>query len=96
MRNYAQVGVRELRQNLSQYLRRVERGETLEVTERGQAVAMLTPLPAARDGVIARLQLQGRIVQAAQGNLADLPSPAPGSPGRRLSKLLDELREEST
>jgi prevent-host-death family protein len=29
------VGVRELRQNLSKYLRRVERGERLEVTEHG-------------------------------------------------------------
>jgi prevent-host-death family protein len=30
------VGVRELRQNLSVYLRRVARGESLEVTERGR------------------------------------------------------------
>ncbi|MGH2488568.1 MAG: type II toxin-antitoxin system Phd/YefM family antitoxin, partial [Candidatus Limnocylindria bacterium] len=40
----AQVGVRELRQNLSVYLRRVKRGERLEVTERGRAVALLAPL----------------------------------------------------
>jgi prevent-host-death family protein len=35
------VGVRQLRQNLSVYLRRVRRGESLEVTERGQPVAVL-------------------------------------------------------
>ena len=39
------IGVRELRQNLSVYLRRVEAGETLEVTERGRPVAVLGPLP---------------------------------------------------
>ena len=33
------VGVRELRQNLSVYLRRVGAGQTLEVTERGRPVA---------------------------------------------------------
>ena len=43
-----QVGVRELRQNLSVYLRRVEAGETLEVTEHGHSVARLTPLPPER------------------------------------------------
>jgi prevent-host-death family protein len=37
------VGVRELRQNLSRYLKRVKEGETLVVTERGKEVARLTP-----------------------------------------------------
>jgi prevent-host-death family protein len=39
-----QVGVRELRQNLSKYLRRIKRGESLIVTERGQKVARIVPL----------------------------------------------------
>lgn len=39
-----QVGVRELRQNLSVYLRRVAEGETLEVTERGRPVARLVSI----------------------------------------------------
>ena len=37
------VGVRELRQNLSKYLTRVKQGETLTVTERGREVARLVP-----------------------------------------------------
>lgn len=37
------VGVRELRQNLSKYLTRVKKGETLAVTERGHEVAQLIP-----------------------------------------------------
>jgi len=40
----SRVGVRELRQNLSKYLRRVLSGETLEVTEGGRPVAVLAPL----------------------------------------------------
>ena len=40
------VGVRELRQRASELLRRVERGEVIEITDRGRPVAQLTPLPA--------------------------------------------------
>jgi prevent-host-death family protein len=38
-----QVGVRELRQNLSRYLVQVKAGESFLVTERGREVARLTP-----------------------------------------------------
>lgn len=37
------VAVRELRQNLSRYLRRVKAGEELVVTEHGRRVARLVP-----------------------------------------------------
>lgn len=39
------VGVRELKQHLSAYLDRAERGETIRVTERGRPKAVLGPLP---------------------------------------------------
>lgn len=35
------IGVREIRRNVSEYLRRVEAGETFEVTDRGRTVAVL-------------------------------------------------------
>lgn len=41
--NAKRVGIRELRQNLSKYLERVKRGETLTVTERGHEIARLVP-----------------------------------------------------
>ena len=41
------VGVRELKQHLSEYLRRVADGETLQVTDRGVPVALLSPVTAA-------------------------------------------------
>lgn len=40
------VGVRELKQQLSRYLERVARGETIRVTDRGVPKAILAPLPA--------------------------------------------------
>ena len=38
-----EVGIRQLRQNLSVYLRRVAKGERFVVTERGKPVADLVP-----------------------------------------------------
>ena len=64
------VGVRELRQNLSVYLARVIDGETLEVTDRGHVVALLSPLPAG-ESVLARLVREGRAVPAS-GSLLDV------------------------
>lgn len=51
------IGIRELRQRASEILRRVEAGETVEVTDRGRPVALLTPVPQA-DG-LERLRSDG-------------------------------------
>jgi prevent-host-death family protein len=86
-----QVGVRELRQNLSVYLERVQNGESLRVTDRGRVVALLSPLASdatALEAVIAA----GRATPAA-GSLTDLGPPA-GKPSRVLSKLLAQMRDE--
>ncbi|MDP9419381.1 MAG: type II toxin-antitoxin system prevent-host-death family antitoxin [Actinomycetota bacterium] len=37
------IGVRELRQNVSEWLRRAQAGERIQVTKRGQVVAVLGP-----------------------------------------------------
>ena len=39
-----EIGVREIRQHASEYLRRVERGESLCITSRGRPVAVMLPL----------------------------------------------------
>ena len=39
------IGVRELRQQASRYLREVEHGDSIEVTDRGRPVARLVPIP---------------------------------------------------
>jgi prevent-host-death family protein len=86
------VGVRELRQNLSVYLRRVRNGETLEVTERGNPVAILTPLPE-RAATMARLVAEGRLTPASR-DLSELGPPVRVELEKPLSVLLDELRED--
>ncbi len=87
------VGVRELRQNLSVYLRRVRRGEKLEVTERGQPVAVLQPIVAPSDR-LARLEARGIPLRRGAGNLAALAPPARIKLDRPLADVLDELRED--
>lgn len=54
------VGVRELKNHLSRYLRRVRAGEQLVVTERGQPVAVISsPGGAAPDRHLERLLRHG-------------------------------------
>jgi prevent-host-death family protein len=84
------VGVRELRQNLSVYLDRVKSGEILEVTERGHAVALLTPLPGPATA-LDRLIAAGRAT-AASGDVLALGAPLGKRATRRASAALAELR----
>lgn len=89
-----QVSVRELRQQLSRYLRRVQAGERLVVTERRRPVAVLAPLPE-EDDVLDYLIAVGEATRA-EGDLLDLPPPAPSAvPGPPLSEILDEMRADT-
>ena len=87
------VGVRELRQNLSVYLRRIEQGETLRVTDHGRPVALLTPIPDTGDSVLDELEAAGVLLRARDPG-RPLPEPHQRTPGERpLSELLIEERE---
>lgn len=66
------IGIRELRQQASRYLRDVERGETIEVTDRGRPVARLVPVPRACG--LDALAASGR-VDLAQGDALELGPP---------------------
>lgn len=86
------VGIRELRQKASEYLRRVEAGETIEVTDRGRPIALLTPIPAAPP--IERLRASGDLTPS-QGTLSDLPKPLRLKAGQESpSTALQRLRED--
>src|SRR6266540_4265104 len=87
------IGVRELRQNLSVYLRRVKAGETLEVKERGHRVALLAPA-GVKASALERLVAAGRATPAA-ADLLDLGAPLGRRPSRRASRALAKLRDES-
>jgi prevent-host-death family protein len=85
------VGVRELRQNLSLYLRRVARGERLEVTERGKPVAVLGPVDES-GSALRRLVASGR-AKPPEGDLLDLASPK-GPVTTKGTDALRQLRED--
>ena len=91
MEKTSRVGVRELRQNLSVYLREIERGKSFEVTDRGQPVALLIPLPRAATP-LQKLIASGR-ASAPAGDLLDLPPPK-GRTSRTASAALAEQRAE--
>lgn len=85
------VGVRELRQRASELLRRVEGGESIEITDRGRPVAMLTPLP---EDPLARLRASGDLAES-EGELADLPEPLCLPAGAESpSSVLARLRQD--
>lgn len=86
-----QVGVRELRDNVSSVLRRVASGEVIEVTDHGHPVARLVPVR--YRSVLEQMVAEGRAT-AAEGDLLDeepLPIP-PGAPSG--SQALAELRAD--
>jgi prevent-host-death family protein len=82
----ADVGVRELKQRLSEYLDRAERGELVRVTDRGRPKALLGPLPG-----------RARIEEGVRAGWITPPSrPGLGETRRRPSarRVLDVLDED--
>lgn len=87
----ASVGVRELRQAASELLRRVEQGETIEITDRGRPVALLTPVPEGTP--LNRMRATGQI-EAAARDFGALPEPIDLPDGvERPSAVLARLRD---
>ena len=84
--------MRELRQNASRYLALVKAGETVEVTERGELVAVLAP-PSPAATARERLIAEGRLIPA--GAPRFVPEPVAPSPGASsASEALAEQRAE--
>jgi prevent-host-death family protein len=87
------IGIRELRQHASRYVRMAKAGRRVAVTERGALVAYLVPAeePAS---LLARLEAAGEYVPPV-GSVLDLLPPPPVPHGRRpLSEVVQELREQ--
>jgi prevent-host-death family protein len=66
------IGVRDLQQNASRVLKRVGRGESVEVTDRRRPVALLVPV--GRGDVLELLDAAGRLSRA-EGDLLALGPP---------------------
>lgn len=85
------VGIRELRQDLSRYLRRVRAGERLIVTERGRPLAVLAPWVEEGD-VLGRLVASGRARRGEGGVLEIAPLSRPMS--HEATEALAQERDE--
>ncbi len=62
----SRVGVKELKNRLTQYLRRAKQGEEVIVTERGRPIAIIqaiqsVPLVTSLEGRLAKLAAQGLV-----------------------------------
>ncbi|MDB4913620.1 MAG: prevent-host-death family protein [Gemmatimonadetes bacterium] len=90
------VGIRELKNNLSRFVRRVEAGESFDVTDRGRTVARLVPIFQYGDRTMNRLDkliAEGSVMPAANERRAAIKWPkaplvAPGV----AAALIDEDR----
>lgn len=83
------IGVRELRQNASRYLARVAGGESIEVTDRGRAVALLVPPATDRWQVMIE---GGRVIVPVDE--ADVLTEDPSDYGIEASSELSAMRED--
>ncbi|MCK9494379.1 MAG: type II toxin-antitoxin system prevent-host-death family antitoxin [Dehalococcoidia bacterium] len=90
------IGIRELRQHASRYLRRVRAGETITVTDRGEPVAEIRPIKSG-GSIYERLVAEGRLRPATvtlDEVLAKHP-PVPMKPGDPLlSDIVIAMRDE--
>jgi prevent-host-death family protein len=85
-----EIGVRELKTSLSSVLRRVDKGEQVRVTRRGQAIADIVPAGSRRrDGALQKLVAEGRVSPAAR----PLPSRSPRPLGTARSASAIVLAE---
>ncbi len=86
-----QVGVRELKSKLSEYLSRVKQGESVVVTERGTPIAIIMPSASeSAEQAMRRLVAMG-ILTRYGGKPKRLPNPIPW-PGKPLSEYVIEGR----
>ena len=81
--------MRQLQQNAATAVRRVRKGERIEVTDRGRPVAVLVPVT--HDNVLDALEAAGRVVRA-EGDALEVGPPirlprGEESPSRRLARL---------
>jgi prevent-host-death family protein len=89
------VGLKTLKNKLSEYVRLAAAGETVVITDRGRTVAELVPPPAKRESVIERGIREGWIIPAKRP-VEPLPprKPIPGYTLEQLLRDLDQDRED--
>jgi prevent-host-death family protein len=86
------VGLKILKNKLSEYVRLAASGETVVITDRGRAVAEIVPLRAPVESVIERGVREGWITPAT--DRSGDPPPRQPIPGYTLEQLLAELDKD--
>lgn len=88
------VGIRELRDNLKDYLEQVENGETIEITKNGRTIGMI--VPKLNENPTERLVAEGRLLPPRSGGsgirLPKRVHPSPTSPSS--DEVLEEMRAD--
>ena len=89
------IGIRELRQHASIYVDLAEKGQTVDITNRGRLVARLVPAGDA-ESPLERLIAAGVLRPAEDpGSLLDIEAAPPVPPGRpTASEILQQMRED--
>jgi prevent-host-death family protein len=82
-----EVGVRELRDQLSRHLAEVREGRTVTVTDHGRPIARIVPVQ--RPTKLEQLHAEGRIQRARKRKR---PAPAPLATKGTVSDLVGEQR----
>lgn len=87
------IGIRELRQHASRYVRMAREGRRVAVTDRGELVAYLVP-PGDKATLVERMIASGEYEPAAGSILDVLRPPAAPEGIRPLSEVVQEMRDE--
>ena len=91
-----EIGIRELRSDLSNHVKKAARGETVVITIGGEPTAKLTALPSGPvQQTMEEAYASGRVIRAPRRG--ETPPPAPKEKlvlDRPSSEILDELRED--
>jgi prevent-host-death family protein len=86
MKNMSTVGIRALKQNASAVVAEAAAGETITVTDRGRAVARITPITESR---LEQLLASG-LARAPRRSILTIDAPLPGA---ALSETLQVQRD---
>jgi prevent-host-death family protein len=86
------VGLKTLKNKLSEYVRLAAEGETVVITDRGRAVAEIVPPRREPESVIERGVREGWIRPAKRG--ANWPPPSKPVPGLTFEQLMADLERD--
>jgi prevent-host-death family protein len=90
MLDVEQIPIRVLNQDTASVLARVERGEVVEITNRGRRIARIVPVePSELDDLVAR----GRIIPATGKDMLPMPT-GPVDTAIDSADIVSELRDE--